>query len=107
MYASIIELFMPGEYQREIFEELGEVPEVSPIDPADEAYVIERRKLLGPIADISHPEFGRENRPDENFGLVADISHPDGDLCRVRVVSKVLDSSGVSVEEQIYTSTKY
>lgn len=98
---------MPGEHQRELIVELGETPEVSPIDPDDEAYVIERRKLLGPRADISHPEFGRENTPDETFSLVADISHPDGELKRTKVVSRVLDSSGVSVEEETYSSTQY
>lgn len=77
-------------------------PTISPIDPGDIDYVTERRKLLGPIADISHPEFGRENRPDETFQLIADVTHPDEKHFVVNVVSRVLDDAGVEVYQACY-----
>ncbi len=37
-------------------------------------YVEDRRSILGPAADITHPEFGRPNRPEETFRLVYELS---------------------------------
>ncbi len=97
---------MSSDARRELLDELGDQPEVSPIDPDNADYVKQRRRLLGPIADISHPEFGRENTPEETFGLVANISHPDGNLGEVRVISGVLDSAGVVVDSESYSSVQ-
>jgi hypothetical protein len=35
----------------------------------DIEYLYQRRRLLGPVADIRHPEFGRPNLPDETFSV--------------------------------------
>lgn len=36
---------------------------------AGSADMINRRKILGPAADITHPEFGRPNTPEETFAI--------------------------------------
>lgn len=43
-------------------------------EACDDDYLSARRKLLGPVADITHPEFGRQNRESETFGLFYRIS---------------------------------
>lgn len=39
------------------------------MEPNQPAYIASRRVLLGPAADITHPEFGRPNNKEETFGL--------------------------------------
>lgn len=79
-----------------------EPPEISPIDPDDIDYVTDRRHILGPAADISHPEFGRPNRPEENFRVLSDVVYPDDNHFRTQVTQRVFDAEGnvVSVKEE-------
>lgn len=37
-------------------------------------YLAERRAILGPAADITHPEFRRPNRPTETFQLIYELA---------------------------------
>lgn len=88
---------MPPDAYGELMEDL-ETPRISPVDPTDSAYVNDRRFLLGPSADFSHPDFGlRENRPDENFVLVYSASHPEGNHYHTQVTQHVYDSNGNEV----------
>lgn len=57
---------LPAEEIKQIFE--SEALEIqTDVIPPSEEYFAERRKLMGPVADITHPEFGRPNRPEETF----------------------------------------
>jgi|GEM_PF-1404388 len=40
------------------------------MQPDDPDYMIRRKKLLGPCADVTDPEFGRPNRPEETYGVL-------------------------------------
>lgn len=77
-----------------------EVYPVTPIDPACSDYVEERRKLLGPIADISHPEFGRENTDEENVKLETIVVQPDKFV--VEILSEATDSEGIIIASDTY-----
>ena len=68
-------------------------PELSPVDPdTDPEYLIDRRALLGPSADFTHPEFGlRENRPEENYRIEYEVVHPDDSPYRVHLIQRIYD----------------
>jgi len=63
--------------------------------PRDE-YIAQRRLFLGPIADITHPEFGRPNQPEETYAMTY----------RVQEVPRILTTvseDGEKTHEQAFT----
>lgn len=55
-----------------IFDAGAEEIQTEVIPPSDE-YFAERRKLIGPAADITHPDFGRPNLPEETYMIYCHI----------------------------------
>ncbi len=62
-----------------------------------DSYVRMRRKLLGPVADITHPEFGRPNRPEENFSIIY----------RVREIIKQIEVTGFNGRKEYIEKPDY
>ena len=57
-----------------------------------------RSLLLGPSADVHHPDYGlRENDPDEDFKVTYDVKTFKRDPSRVVVVEKIFNAKNVLV----------
>ncbi|MGH7249498.1 MAG: hypothetical protein ACREGC_00835 [Minisyncoccia bacterium] len=73
----------------------------SPIDPdASPEYLVARRMILGPSADITHPEFGRDNTPEETFGFRSEVNCPS--KWSIHTTPKVFDSNGKEVDPNTF-----
>lgn len=77
-----------------IFAEEAEEIEAE-ILPPDREYVAERRKYIGPVADITHPEFGRPNQIHENFRLSYCVTV-------LPVIEDAIDENGQKVQQQLF-----
>lgn len=66
----------------------------------------DRRRLLGPEADISHPEFGRQNRPEETFRTEHQVEIIRGEHggTAIRAINRIYDHTGRLIDENINTS---
>lgn len=73
---------------------------VSPIDPDTPIeYLNARRRLLGPTADITHPDFGRDNTDEETFALKYDVIHPNGNHHSISVTQHIFDGDGREISQ--------
>lgn len=84
------------------------VPDVTPVGvDMTPQELKDRRRLLGPEVDISHPEFGRRNRPEETYRTehqVEIIPDKHGGTA-IRSINRIYDYTGRLVDEKTDIST--
>lgn len=83
------------------------VPAITPVGVDMRPEELEdRRLLLGPSADISHPEFGRQNRPEETFRTEhqVEIIYGEHGSTAIRAINRIYDHTGRLVDESTNVS---
>lgn len=84
------------------------VPAVTPVGVDMRAEELaDRRRLLGPAADISHPEFGRQNRPEETYRTEhqVEIIRSENGSTVIRAINRIYDHTGRLMDESINVSS--